>query len=171
MTVDPAVIPGLLLLALEFLVLAGVGYVVARVALRQRNDLMALAQGLVIGPALWGLVVNFVMRAVPGLAGALVGWVALAAAAGWLAWRNPASVRVPPRRVVGFAAVALVLFWVVLAGRQTLSVVDAYLHLGLASSIRAGVFPPAFPWHPDLPAPYHYGVDMLIGLLDTAVRA
>ena len=57
------------------------------------------------------------------------------------------------------------LFWIVLAGRQTLSIVDAYLHLGLASSIRAGTFPPAFPWHPDLPAPYHYGADMLIALL------
>ena len=35
MTVDPTVIPGLLLLALELLALAAVGYVVARVGLRQ----------------------------------------------------------------------------------------------------------------------------------------
>lgn len=165
MTLDLAVMPGLLLLALELLVLAATGFVVARVALRQRNDLMALAQGLAIGPALWGLTVNFVMRVLPGMPGALVGWAGIAAAGVWLAWRAPSAVRASPRRVVGFGVAALVLFWVVLASRQTLSIVDAYLHLGLASSIRVGGFPPAFPWHPDLSAPYHYGADMLIGLL------
>ena len=165
MTVDPAVIPGLLLLVVELLALAGVGFVVARVALRQENDLMALAQGLVTGPALWGLTVNFVMRAVPGLAGAALGWAGVAALVAWLVWRAPRPVTAKPRYVVGFGVAALVLFWIVLAGRQTLSIVDAYLHLGLASSIRAGTFPPAFPWHPDLPAPYHYGADMLIALL------
>ena len=165
MTLDLAVVPGLLVMALEFLVLAAAGFVVARVALRQRDDLVALAQGLAIGPALWGLTVNFVMRAFPGMTGALVGWVGIAAACTWLAWRAPSSVRASPRRVVGFGVVALVLFWIVLASRQTLSIVDAYLHLGLASSIRAGGFPPAFPWHPDLPTAYHYGADMLLGLL------
>ena len=54
MIVDPAVLPGLLLLAAELGVLAAVGFVVARVALRQTDERMALAQGLVIGPALWG---------------------------------------------------------------------------------------------------------------------
>lgn len=165
MTLDLAVVPGLLVMALEFLVLAAAGFVVARVGLRQRDDLMALAQGLVIGPALWGLSVNFVMRVLPGMTGALVGWAGIVAAGVWLAWRAPSSVRASPRRVVGFGVVALVLFWIVLASRQTLSIVDAYLHLGLASSIRAGAFPPAFPWHPDLPSAYHYGADMLIGLL------
>lgn len=165
MTVDLTVVPGSLLLFLELLALAGVGVVVARVALRQRDDLMALAQGLVIGPALWGLTANFVMRVLPGLAGAVVSWAGIAAVGLWLAWRAPAALRASPRRVVGFGVAALVLFWVVLAGRQTLSIVDAYLHLGLAASIRAGGFPPAFPWHPDLPTSYHYGADMLIGLL------
>ena len=79
MTLDLAVVPGLLVMALEFLVLAVTGFVVARVALRQRDDLMALAQGLVIGPALWGLTVNFVMRVLPGMPGALVGWLGIAA--------------------------------------------------------------------------------------------
>ena len=74
MTVDPAVIPGLLLLAAQLIVLAVVGFVVARVALRQDDDRVALAQGLVVGLALWGLIVNVVMHAVPGLAGAIVGW-------------------------------------------------------------------------------------------------
>ena len=77
MTVDPAVVPGLLLLALELLARrwktrlrqrAAVGYVVARVALRQSDDRMALAQGLVIGLALWGLLVNFVLHVLPGAA-------------------------------------------------------------------------------------------------------
>ena len=165
MTMDLTVLPGLLVLALELCVLAGVGFVVARVALRQGDDLMALAQGLVIGPAVWGLVVNFVMRAVPGGAGALVGWVVMVTVGGWLAWRARAVRRTSPRRVAGFVVVALGLFWVVLASRQMLSIVDAYLHLGLAASIRAGGFPAAFPWHPGLPGPYHYGADMLIGLL------
>ena len=165
MTLDLAVVPGLLVMALEFLVLAAAGFVVARAALRQSDDLMALAQGLVIGPALWGLTVNFVMRVLPGMTGALVGWAGIAAAGVWLAWRAPSSVRASPRRIVGFGVVALVLFWIVLASRQTLSIVDAYLHLSLASSIRAGAFPPAFGWHPDLPTAYHYGADMLIGLL------
>lgn len=54
MTVDPTVVPGLLLFALELVALAAIGYVVARVALQQSDDLAALAQGLVIGPALGG---------------------------------------------------------------------------------------------------------------------
>ena len=165
MTLDPAVVPGLLVLALELIALAGIGFVVVRLALRQSDDVMALAQGLVVGPALWGLAVNFVMRAIPGGVGALVGSVVVAVAGGWLIWRDPSSVKVSSRRLVGFGVAVLVLFWVVLAARQTLSIVDAYLHLGLAASIRAGAFPPAFPWHPDLPTAYHYGADMLIGLL------
>ena len=70
MTFAPSVLPGLLLLAAQLLVLAAVGYVVVRVALRQRHDLSALAQGLVIGPALWGLLANFILYFIPGLAGA-----------------------------------------------------------------------------------------------------
>ena len=89
MTVDPAVIPGFLLLLAELAALAAVGYLVVRVALRQADDRAALAQGLVVGPALWGVVTNFVMYAVPGLASAAVGWgVTLALGAEW-AWRAP----------------------------------------------------------------------------------
>jgi len=71
--VDPAIVPGLLLLAAKLAALAAVGYVVVRAALRQSDERMALAQGLVVGPALWGLTTNFVLYAVPGLAGAAVG--------------------------------------------------------------------------------------------------
>ena len=53
-----------------------------------------------------------------------------------------------------------------MASRQLLTIVEDFLHLGLAASIRAGGYhPPAFPWSPDLPTAYHYGSNLLIGLL------
>ncbi|MDE2768361.1 MAG: hypothetical protein OXI70_09750 [Chloroflexota bacterium] len=154
-----------MLLALEVATLAAVGFVVARVALRQTDDRLALAQGLVIGPALWGLTANFAMYLAPGMAGAAAAWGITLALTVWLARRARSPLRLQPRTVAGFAVAALALFWIFLAGRQLLSIVDASLHLGLAASIRAGGFPPVFPWHPGMPAPYHYGVDLLIGLL------
>ena len=108
MTVDPAVIPGLLLLAAELGVLAAVGYVVVRVALRRDDDRMALAQGLVVGLALWGLITNFVLYAVPGLAGAAVGWGVTLTLGAVLAWRAPRlAYRPRPRVVAGFMSVAV----------------------------------------------------------------
>ena len=165
MTVDPAVLPGLLLLGLELLALAAFGFVVARVALRQTDGRLALAQGLVIGPALWGLIVNFVMYLLPGMAGAAAAWAITLAVGSGMAWRAPSSLRLPPRTVAGFAAAALAIFWIALASRQLLTIVEAYLHLGLSASIRVGGFPPAFSWQPGFPAPYHYGGDMLVALL------
>ena len=97
MLVDPSVVPGLLLCAAELLVLAAVGYVVVRVALGQTDDLMALAQGLVVGLALWGLVTNFVVYLLPGLAGALVGWMVVLAIGAGLAWRGRERLRPEPR--------------------------------------------------------------------------
>ena len=169
MTVDPAVVPGFLLLMAELGALAAVGFVVARVALRQTDDRLALAQGLVIGPALWGLIVNFVMYAVPGLAGALVGWAAMLVLGAGLAWRASAPIRPRGRVVAGFVVAALALLWVALASRQLLAIPDARAHLGLAASIRAGGFPPAFFWTPEFPAHYHHGADLLIGLLTPPV--
>ena len=165
MRVDPAVIPGLLLLVAELVALAAVGFVVVRVALRQTDDRMALAQGLVVGPALWGLIVNLVMYAVPGLAGVVVGWVVTLALGTGLAWRAPHLIRPGPRVVAGFAVAALALFWGALASRQLLTIPDVRTHLGLAASLRAGEFPPVLPWAPSISAPYHYGFDLLAGLL------
>ena len=165
MTVDPTVIPGLALLGAELVVLAAVGFVVVRVALRQTDDLMALAQGLVVGPALWGVIVNLVLHVVPGLSGAAVGWVIVISGGVVLALRFHRRLRVPPRTVAGIAAAVLALCWVALASRQLLSIPDAINHLGLAASIRAGGFPPTFFWTPDFPAPYHYGTGLMIGLL------
>ncbi len=169
MTVDPAVIPGLLLLAAEFVALAAVGYVVVRVALRQTDDRMALAQGLVVGLALWGLITNFVLYAVPGMAGAAVGWGVTLVLGGVLAWRAPHLMAVPPRVAAGFMGAFLVLFWLALASRQLLTFPDAAIHLGIARMLREGGFPPELPWNPGMAAPYHYGIDLLIGLLTPPV--
>ena len=107
MTVDTSAVPGLLLLALELMALSAVGFVAARVALRETSDSMALAQGLVIGPALWGLIVNFVMYLLPGLTGALAGWAVILVIGGGLAWRAPHALLLPPRTIAWFAASAL----------------------------------------------------------------
>ena len=123
---------------------------------------MALAQGLVVGPALWGLIVNFVLHAVPGLAGAAVaGWGIVLALGAVLAWRAPDRIRPRPRVAAGFVVAALALFWIALASRQLLTIPDVANHLGLAASIRAGAFPPAFFWNPAFLAPYHYGQDLV----------
>ncbi|MCY3801182.1 MAG: hypothetical protein OXG46_06360 [Chloroflexi bacterium] len=165
MTVDPSVVPGLLFLLAELAALAGVGYVIVRVGLRETDHRVALAQGLIVGPAIWGVVVNLVVHALPGMPGAIAGWIVVLALAAVLVWRSPK--RVPPRLRVAsmFALVAVPLFFIGLASRQTLGIADDYMHLGLAASIRAGIFPPEFPWNPGTPAQYHYGPHMLNGLL------
>ena len=165
MTVDPSVVSGLLFLLAELAALAAIGYVIVRVALRETDDRVALAQGLVVGPAIWGVVVNLVMYAVPGLAGAVAGWIFVLALAAVLIWRAPQPVRPRLRVAAGFALTALALFAVALACRQTLGIDDAPIRLGLPASIRVGTFPPELPWNPGTPAPYHYGAYMLSGLL------
>ena len=169
MTVDPAVIPGFLLLAAQLIVLAVVGFVVARVALRQTDERMALAQGLVIGLALWGLITNVVLYAVPGLAGAAVGWGLTLVLGAILAWRAPHPIWPRPRVAAGFAVAFLVLFWLALASRQLLESPDPMLHLGLTAWIRAGGFPPELPWNPGLVVRYHHAADLLVGLLTPPV--
>ena len=165
MTVDPAVIPGLLLLAAELLTLSAVGYVVARVALRQTDDRLALAQGLVIGLALWGLIVNFVLHLLPGLAGALASWIIVLALGAGLAWRTHKDLGVPPRTLAGFGLAGAAIFWIALASRQLLIVPDEVIHTSLAATIRAGAWPPTLAWNPNLDLAYHHGVDLLVALL------
>ncbi len=165
MTVDLAVIPGLLLLAAELTALAAVGYVVVRVVLRQDDDRVALAQGLVVGIALWGLFTNFVLYVVPGLAGAAVGWVVTLILGVVLAWRAPRAIRPRPRVVAGFAVVVLALIWAALASRQLMLIPDPPIHLGLAATMRAGGFPPELPWHSGTFVRYHHATDLLVGLL------
>ncbi len=170
MIVDPAVVPGLLLLAVELVALAAVGFVVARVALGQTDDLMALAQGLVVGLALWGLITNFVVYLLPGLTGALAGWMVVLAIGAVLAWRRHERLRPEPRVLAGFAVAVLVLFWIALAGRQLMPNPDPYTHQGFIAAMRAGgPHPPELPWNPGMAVPYHYGVDLLIALLTPPV--
>ena len=165
MTVDPAALPGLLLIFAEFVALAAVGYVVARVVLRQADERMALAQGLVVGLALWGLVVNFVLHLVPGLAGAIVGWVVMLALGAVLTWRAPYPIGPRPRVAAGFVVAVLALFGVALASRQLISFPDTSINLGLAAFIRAGGFPPELPWNAGTLIRYHHGTPLLVGLL------
>ena len=126
---------------------------------------LALAQGLVIGPALWGLLANLVLHVLPGLSGAVAAWVVMLTAGAGLALRARSALHLPPRTVALFGVLGLVIFWVSLAGRQLLTIPDAQIHLSLSAAIRAGIFPPELPWNPGLSVPYHYGVDLLIGLL------
>ena len=112
MTVDSAVIRGLVILAAEFLTLAAVGYVVARVALRQTDD--RLAQGLVIGPPLWGLIVNFLLHLFPGMAGALAGWIVVLVLGTGLAWRRRHVLRISPHTLAAFGLAGTAIFWVAL---------------------------------------------------------
>lgn len=169
MTIDPLVLPGLSLFALELLVLAAIGFVVARVALRQTDDRMALAQGMVIGPAVWGLVVSFLLHAFAGLAGAVAGWIVVLAGGAGLAWRGRAQLRVAPRTLAGIGAAALALFWIGLASRQLLGIPDDAIHTALPATIRAGAYPPELAWNPGVPLAYHFGADLLIGLLTPPV--
>ncbi len=165
MRVDVTVVPGLLLLLTELLILAVVGYVVARGALRQTDNLLALSQGLVIGPALWGVTVSLVLHLLPGPAGALASWIIVVALGAGLAWHRRLALPIRPRTVAAYAAVALALMWIGLAGRQTLAIPDPSTHLGLTAALRAGAFPPAFPWLPGVAAPYHYGVAIFAAFL------
>ena len=165
MTIDPDVIPGLLILAAQFLALAAVGFIVVRVALRQTDGQLALAQGLVVGPALWGLTVNFALHLWPGRGGALAGWIIVLALGAGLAWRDPRPLRLPPRKLAGFALAGAAIFWVALASRQLLIIPDEVIHTTLPATIRAGGWPPTLSWNPDLSLAYHHGVDLLIGLL------
>jgi len=165
-TVDWAVTPGLLLLLAQVVALAAVGYVVARTVLRQDDERLALAQGLVVGLALWGFVVNVVLYVIPAPAGAIASWMLTLTLGVGLAWRARRPLRPSLRTTAGVLVAALALFWVALASRQLLSIVEDFLHLGLAASIRAGGFhPPAFPWSPDLPSAYHYGANLLVALM------
>ena len=166
MTVEWAVMPGLLLVLAQLVALAAVGYVVARTVLRQDDERLALAQGLVIGLALWGFVVNVVLYVIPAPAGAIAAWALTLALGVVLAWRAHRPLRPSLRTTAGVLVAALALFWIALASRQLLSIVEDFLHLGLAASIRAGGYhPPAFPWSPDLPSAYHYGANLLVGLM------
>lgn len=165
MLVEPEIVLGLLVLAAELLALASVGFVVARVILRQSEVRLALAQGLVLGPALWGLTVSFVAHLLPGRAGALAAWMIVLAAAILLAQRRPHSLRIPPRVLLAFVITSIAVFWIALACRQLLGVPDELLHSMIPATIQAGGWPPSLAWNPGVNLAYHHGIDLLVALL------
>lgn len=154
-----------MLLAAQIIALAAVGYVVVRVVLRQADERVALAQGLVVGLALWGLVVNFVLYLVPGLAGAIIGWGGMLALGAVLTWRAPHPIGPRPRVAAGFVVAVLALFAVALASRQLITIPDPSINLWLTAFIRAGGFPPELPWNAGTLVRYHHGTHLLVGLL------
>ena len=174
MTIDGAVVPGLLFLLAELAALAGVGYVIVRAALRETDDRVALAQGLVVGPAIWGVVVNLVMYALPGMAGAVVGWIFVLALAAVLVWRTPKPIRPRLRMAARFRHRRL---WRSSgsrspAARRCDNPGSVGLHLGMAASIREGGFPPEIPWNPWVRRPpYHYGSQPIAWATGAAVQA
>ena len=109
----------------------------ARRAARDGRPRIALAQGLVVGPAIWGVVVNLVMYALPGTRRSGRG-LDIRAGAG----RRPRMARPetdsPPaaRWRRGSPSSALALFWLALASRQTLGEPAPWVYIGLAASNR-----------------------------------
>ena len=165
MLVEPEVVLGLLILAAELLALATVGFVVARVVLCQSEIRLAMAQGLVLGPALWGLTVNFVAHLLPGRAAALAAWMILLSAGIVLARRSPQSLRIQPRLLLAFAIASIAVFWIALACRQLLGIPDELLHSMIPATIQAGGWPPSLAWNPGVNLAYHHGIDLLVALL------
>ena len=118
-----------------------------------------------IGLALWGLIVNFVLHVLPGMSGALAGWIVVLAFGAGLAWRQRQDLGVSPWTLAGFGFAGTAIFWIALASRQLLIIPDHLQHTLIPATIRAGNWPPRLPWNPDLNLAYHYGVDLLAGLL------
>ena len=162
---EPLIALGLMLLGAELAVLAAIGFLVARAVLRQGDDRLALAQGLLIGPGLWGLLANGFVFFLPSQIGAAAAWATVLALAVWLI-RRPATRTWPSgRTAAGFTVIALIVFWMTLAARQLISIPDPDLHLGLAALIQSNGTPPVLSWAPWSPLFHHYGADLLIALL------
>ena len=111
------------------------------------------------------MIVNFVLHVLPGLAGALAGWIVILALGAGLAWRGRPSLPIPPRSLAGFSLAGTAIFWIALASRQLLIIPDHILHTMIPATIRAGGWPPTLGWSPDLDLAYHHGIDLLVGLL------
>jgi len=60
----------------------------------------------------------------------------------------------------------LAIFVVALSARQQYWIPDAMVHAPLSASLMAGVFPPRFPWTPDVPAIYHFLPELVLGALN-----
>ncbi len=105
------------------------------------------------------------MYVVPGSGGVAAGWLVVLGIVAAVAWRQRHS---PLALLPGWRAVAfwLVSFLISLAARQQYWIPDAMVHAPLSASLMAGVFPPRFPWTPDVPAIYHFLPELVIGALN-----
>jgi hypothetical protein len=143
-----------------------------RVARALERELPAYGHGLSIGLA---IVVG--LTGLPPILGRAVGHVdvvALAAAlSGLVALAACTRLGPPPPRLSPPAPLA---FWVALGGVVALVARVAWMypmhdelalfgHKAMVEQLRNGVFPPFLTPYPEQPAPYHYGFDLLAGLL------
>ena len=153
-----------MLLGVELVALTTFGYIVNRVALQQTDERRALTHALIVGPSMWMLIVNLLLNIAPGRHGVLISWIAVLIISFVLVKR--ASTLLPrTRTLAGFIGAFLILFWIMLAARQLMTIPDPGIHLGLSSYFQAGGWPPATPWNPDIRVHYHHGLDLLIGML------
>ena len=107
----------------------------------------------------------------PGLAGALATWVVMLALAALLAWRSPAVLRLPARTMAGFGAAAPGAFLGCAGWPTDVGYPGRHQSPDAGGAVSGGWLPPAFAWNPDVPAAYHHGLDLLVGLSGTAVWA
>lgn len=149
----------------QLLLLAAAGTGIVRVVWPGVAPNVARSTGLMVGPALFGAATAFGMYVVPGAAGVAVGWLGVLGLAAGLSWRT----RLPPTELLpGWrcAAFWIAIFIVALSARQQYWIPDAMVHAPLSASLMAGVFPPRFPWTPDVPAIYHFLPELVIGALN-----
>ena len=146
----------------QLLILSAAGTGIIRSVWPHLAPDVARAAGLLTGPAFLGAVTAFGMYLTPGAVGVAVGWAVVLALAVGVARRQ----RLPPKTLLPgwrFGVLWLAVFVIALAARQQYWIPDAMVHTPLSASLMAGVFPPRFPWTPDIPAIYHFLPELTIG--------
>ena len=162
---DPGSLAGIVWVLGQLLLLSAAGTSIIRSVWPRIAPSLAQSIGLMAGPALFGAKTSFAMYVVPGSGGVAAGWVVVLGIAAAVAWRVRQS---PVALLPGWRAVAFwfVSFLIALAARQQYWIPDAMVHAPLSASLMAGVFPPRFPWTPDVPAIYHFLPELLVGTLN-----
>ncbi len=164
--IEAGLLPGFSLLAVEIGAIAVLGYVVVRGLMGQAAGYLAAFQGLIVGLALWGVLMNAAFYVLPGVYGLILAWLVAAVLTATLIWKRRVEPRPTLSAAASFAAIFIAVFWISLSARQLLWVPDIGAHIPLTASMMAGNFPPTFPWNPNEPAFYHYGPDLIIGGLE-----
>ncbi|HJZ83924.1 MAG TPA: hypothetical protein VKN99_02085 [Polyangia bacterium] len=158
---------GLLALAVLVALAVELGRHLATRVLGEREPLAIGALAFVLGLAAAGLLGNFLLRTTMridvalGLLGPLL-LLARLAAARWQpgAAAAPAPLDARSRALVAVLAVAVVTPMVLVLSASHFW--DEWeCHMPVAGSIARGVYPPVYPYLPDLPLNYHFGYDLL----------